>query len=145
MFQHLIKENLTYRIVMGIEPDLFGYVTLFGVRVILRSHVILLLDNLGFDSIRAIAKIDFEMIRKIELTIQTLYTGSDVFATMCDTKKKTRFGPFFWKNPCLFRLLPGDVASLSCTAELCNQIIEENGHVPLLQVILLLEFFKIFT
>jgi hypothetical protein len=45
------------------------------------------LDDLGFDSIRAIAKIDFEMIRKIELTIQTLYTGSDVFATMCDTKK----------------------------------------------------------
>lgn len=73
MFQHLIKENLTYRIVMGgIEPDVFGYVTLFGVRVILRSHVILLLDDLGFDSIRAIAKIDFEMIRKIELTIQTL-------------------------------------------------------------------------
>ena len=23
MFQHLIKENLTYRIVMGIEPDVF--------------------------------------------------------------------------------------------------------------------------
>jgi hypothetical protein len=64
---------------------------------------------------------------------------------MSDAEKLSHFGPFFWKNPCLFRLLPGDVASLSCAAELCNQIIEENGHVPLLQVMLLLEFFKIFT
>lgn len=88
----------------------------------LAPHMVFVLKTSGYNSFRAIAKINEDKIKAIQTFIRDLFEDKSEIDELSKEEKISQFGPIYWNNVEKFTFTLGDIDSILAAVDVCKRI-----------------------